>query len=56
MYKFTTAHIEADLCTHIIHAFSQITDGVLAWYEHNDASKYTFYLIKLFNSVDVGRL
>ena len=38
-YTFTTDHIEASLCTHIIHSFIQITNGVLDFYESNDESK-----------------
>lgn len=38
-YTFTTAHIDASLCTHVIHSFIQITNGVLAFYESNDDSK-----------------
>lgn len=45
-YTFSfTDHIEADLCTHIIHAFLKITGGKLDWYEYNDDGK--FYLTVL---------
>jgi len=38
-YVFTNDLIEADLCTHVIHAFSHITNGVLELVESNDASE-----------------
>lgn len=58
-YKFTTNLIDASVCTHIIHSFAQISNGVLDWYEYNDNSKLLHCLHNLEcseNLISCGKL
>jgi chitinase len=44
-------NIDPSLCTHLIYAFSVITNGELTTFEWNDESNIQFNLVKFYSNL-----